>query len=82
MASSLSVATGLDENALALVAKSAAVLNSWRMTERYTELRCDIPVLGRSTEGAEIPGTIDLVAIGREGCLLIGHKSGGEGLGR
>lgn len=83
LAASLPVATGLDESTLALVAERALALKSWLTAEGFTELRCEIPVLGRTPEGAEVPGTIDLLAIGPEGCLLIDHKSGGlgEGLG-
>lgn len=38
-------------------------------------------MLGYTSEGAEIPGTINLLAIGPKGCLLIDHKSGGAGFG-
>jgi hypothetical protein len=44
-------------------------------------MRAELPLLGFSPEGAEIPGTIELLAVGSEGCLLIDHKSGGKGEG-
>jgi len=81
LASALPGATGLDDVALALVAERAAELRSWLSMRGYADLRCEIPVLGHTPEGAEIPGVLDLLAIGPEGCLLIDHKSGGTGDG-
>jgi len=81
LTSELPAATGLDETALRLVAERASALKSWLVAQGYTELRCEIPVLGHTPEGAEIPGTIDLLAVGPNGCLLIDHKSGGAGQG-
>lgn len=83
LASSLALATGLDPDQLALAAERANALKAWLSAAGYTDLRCEIPVQGRTAAGAEIPGTIDLMAIGPSGCLLIDHKSGGvgEGLG-
>jgi len=80
----LPAATGLDEATLARVAERASALKSWLSADGYTDLQCEIPVLGHTSEGAEIPGMIDLLAIGPKGCLLIDHKTGGagEGLGR
>lgn len=77
----LPMATGLDEVTLALVSERADALKNWLATKGYTDLRPEIPVLGFTPEGAEIPGTIDLLAIGPFGCLLIDHKSGGGGQG-
>jgi ATP-dependent exoDNAse (exonuclease V) beta subunit len=74
-------ATGLDEATLELVAERANALKTWLSAEGYTDLYCEIPVLAHSPEGAEIPGTIDLLAIGPKGCLLIDHKTGGAGKG-
>jgi hypothetical protein len=74
-------ATGLDEATLALVAERAAALKAWLSDAGYTDLQCEIPVLGHSPNGAEIPGMIDLLAIGPQGCLLIDHKTGGAGAG-
>jgi hypothetical protein len=77
----LPAATGLDEATLALVAERAKALKTWLSADGYTDLQCEIPVLGHTSEGAEIPGMIDLLAIGPKGCLLIDHKSGGSGEG-
>ena len=74
-------ATGLDEATLVLVAERAAALKAWLSGAGYTDLQCEIPVLGHTPEGAEIPGMIDLLAIGPKGCLLIDHKTGGASLG-
>ncbi len=74
-------ATGLDESMLTLVAERAGALKAWLSACGYTDLQCEIPVLGHTTEGAEIPGMIDLLAIGPQGCLLIDHKTGGAGSG-
>ena len=60
------MATGLDEVTLAPVSERADALKNWLATKGYTDLRPEIPVLGFTPEGAEIPGTIDLLAI----CLL------------
>jgi len=81
LAPSLPAATGLDVATLARVAERAAALRSWLEGEGYTDLRCEIPVLAHTPEGAEIPGMIDLLAIGPQGCLLVDHKSGGAGTG-
>jgi ATP-dependent exoDNAse (exonuclease V) beta subunit len=79
----LPMATGLDETTLTRVATRAAELQNWLTADGYTDLRCEISLLGHTAEGAEIPGMIDLLAIGPKGCLLIDHKTGGvgEGLG-
>ncbi|MDG3039839.1 UvrD-helicase domain-containing protein [Roseicyclus marinus] len=74
-------ATGLDDAILALVAERAAALKAWLAAHGYTDLLCEIPLLGRTKEGAEIPGMIDLLAVGPKGCLLIDHKTGGAGEG-
>ncbi|WP_418260614.1 UvrD-helicase domain-containing protein [Fuscovulum blasticum] len=81
LAPALAPATGFDDATLALVAERATALKVWLAEQGYTELRAEIPVLGHTSEGAEIPGTIDLLAIGPKGCLLIDHKSGGAGEG-
>ncbi len=81
LVTSLPMATGLDEATLALVAERAAALKTWLSSQGYSDLFCEVPVLAQSPEGAEIPGTIDLLAIGAEGCLLIDHKTGGAGAG-
>lgn len=73
--------TGFDDATLALVAERARALKTWLSDQGYTELQAEISVLGQTAEGAEIPGTIDLLAIGPQGCLLIDHKSGGDGEG-
>lgn len=78
---SLPAATGLDDTTLELVAERATVLNAWLAADGYTDLLCEIPLLGRTKEGAEIPGMIDLLAVGPKGCLLIDHKTGGAGEG-
>ena len=77
----LPATTGLDEATLILVAERAAALKFWLSAQGYTDLCCEIPALTRSPEGAEIPGTIDLLAIGPQGCILIDHKTGGAGVG-
>jgi hypothetical protein len=74
-------ATGLDEATLQLVAARAAALKAWLSDAGYTNLQCEIQVQGHSLDGAEIPGMIDLLAIGPQGCLLIDHKTGGSGVG-
>jgi ATP-dependent exoDNAse (exonuclease V) beta subunit len=71
----------LDDTTLELVAERATVLNAWLAADGYTDLLCEIPLLGRTKEGAEIPGMIDLLAVGPKGCLLIDHKTGGAGEG-
>lgn len=79
LTAALPSATGLDEVTLNLLAGRAAALKAWLTDAGYVELRCEIPVLGHSAEGAEIPGSIDLLAVGSHGCLLIDHKTGGGG---
>lgn len=81
LAPALEPATGLDAGTLALVAQRAAELKAWLSARGFTELRGEIPVLLRTDTGAEISGTIDLLAIGSRGCLLVDHKTGGAGEG-
>ena len=77
----LPAATGLDETTLGQVAERATALKDWLSADGYTDLQCEIPMLRQTSEGAEVHGTIDLLAIGPKGCLLIDHKSGGAGSG-
>ena len=77
----LPAATGLDETTLGQVAERAKALKDWLSDNGYTDLQCEIPMLRQTPEGAEVHGTIDLLAIGPKGCLLIDHKSGGAGSG-
>jgi hypothetical protein len=81
LAHGLPYATGLEEAALDMISQRATALKNWLAAEGYTDLATEIPVLGFTRDGAEIPGTIDLLAIGSKGCLLIDHKSGGSGDG-
>ena len=81
LAPALALATGLDDATLALVAERATALKAWLADQGYTDLRAEIPVLGHTPEGAEIPGALDLLAIGPAGAMLIDHKSGGGGDG-
>lgn len=81
LASSLPAATGLNAATLELVAQRAKTLKEWLADQGHAELHCEIPVLGYTPDGAEIAGTIDLLAIGPKGSLLIDHKSGGAGEG-
>lgn len=81
LAPALPEATGLDPDTLAAVRARADALKGWLTSQGYTRLICEIPILGQTPEGAEIPGTIDLLAIGPDGCMLIDHKSGGTGTG-
>ena len=81
MITALPAATGLDDATLGLVAERAAALRAWLSAEGYTDLLCEIPLLGHTSGGAEIPGMIDLLAVGPKGCLLIDHKTGGAGEG-
>lgn len=80
LAPGLPSATVLEEATLELISERATALKNWLATEGYTDLAAEIPVLGFTQDGAEIPGTIDLLAIGPKGCLLIDHKSGGSGV--
>jgi ATP-dependent exoDNAse (exonuclease V) beta subunit len=81
LAGALPAATGLDEATLAALADRAAALAAWLSGQGYSDLRCEIPVVGQSTEGADIQGTVDLLAISPEGALIIDHKTGGPGAG-
>lgn len=81
LASSLPAATGLDEVTLALVAERSEALKNWLAAQEYTDLRCEVTVMGHTQDGAEISGIIDLLATGPGGTLVIDHKSGGAGQG-
>ena len=77
----LPAATGLDAATLALVGTRAAALKGWLTERGFNRLAFEVPLLGRSADGAEIPGSIDLLAEGPQGLLLIDHKTGGSGMG-
>ena len=81
LAARLAAATGLDDEGLVRIADRARRLKDWLSSQGYVDLRCEILVLGTTAEGAELSGTIDLLALGPQGCLLIDHKTGGPGDG-
>lgn len=81
LAPALPAATGLEEAIIIQVSERAEKLKNWLTAEGYTDLRTEVSLLGSSSNGAEIAGTIDLLAMGSEGCLIIDHKSGGIGEG-
>lgn len=81
LANRLPAATGLDAETLALLAERARTLKDWLAAEGFDDLRSEIPVSASTEEGAEISGTIDLLASGPDGYLLIDHKTGGSGDG-
>lgn len=72
---------GMTAPDIEVVRERADALRSWLAGQGYTDLRCEIPMLGHTPQGAEIAGTLDLLALGPGGSLLIDHKSGGEGEG-
>ncbi len=77
----LPASTGLDDATLAMIAERAEALKIWLRDQGYSKFYCEIPVKGHNVEGSEIHGTIDLLAVGEQGTLLIDHKSGGAGDG-
>lgn len=77
----LARATGLDDAILARIEERAEALKRWLAAEGFPDLRCEIPVMGSTAAGSEISGTIDLLAAGPRGTLLVDHKSGGAGQG-
>ncbi len=83
LARNLSGAAGLDHEMLARIEERAVGLKRWLTDAGFDEIRCEIPFVGGVPGGSEIAGTIDLLAIGPKGCLLIDHKTAGigEGLG-
>ncbi len=81
LAVALPAATGLDAEVLKNVAERARSLKEWLSSQRFPGLYCEIPVLSAMVNGAELSGTIDLVAAGPSGCLIIDHKTGGPGAG-
>lgn len=81
LAGNLSIATGLDSEMLARIGKRAKALKDYLMEEGYSEIRSEIPISVRLLEGTEVSSTIDLIASGGAGCIVIDHKSGGLGKG-
>lgn len=77
----LPAATGLDYATLTVLEQRAEALKQWLGEQGYTQFECEVPVAGLTPEGSEVNGTIDLLAIGSKGALLIDHKSGGTGEG-
>ncbi|WP_273501095.1 UvrD-helicase domain-containing protein [Paracoccus sphaerophysae] len=80
-ADALTAATGLDAETIGLVAQRADALRRWLTVAGFPELTCEMPVAGLSPKGAEIPGTVDLLATGPAGAMLVDHKTGGSGEG-
>ncbi|MDA9954064.1 UvrD-helicase domain-containing protein [Planktomarina sp.] len=81
LAHKLPQATGLTSTDISLVTQRAEALRQWLAEQGYTDLRCEIPVEGQTPEGAQISGTIDLLAFSSEDCIIVDHKSGGTGVG-
>ena len=81
LAEALPAATAFGSEELGQMGERAKALRAWLSANGFTELRTEVPVLDHTDEGAEIPGTIDLLAFGPPGCLVIDHKSGGSGHG-
>lgn len=81
LAGALAAATGLDPDSLALLADRATSLKDWLSQHGFPDFSCELPVIGPSEHGGQLTGTIDLLASGPEGCLIIDHKSGGSGEG-
>lgn len=81
LAGALPAVTGLDDAVLGRVEQRAGSLKDWLASAGYTDLRCEVRADGRTPEGTEITAVIDLIALGPDGCLVIDHKSGGEGQG-
>jgi ATP-dependent exoDNAse (exonuclease V) beta subunit len=81
LAQNLPDATGLDEKTLASIRERADSLKKWLSSSGFDDIRCEIPFVEAMPGGTEIGGTIDLLATGPKGCLLIDHKTGGPGEG-
>lgn len=81
LAGHLPAATGLDAATLTLVRARAAALKGWLAEQGFERLAFEVPLLGRSPDGAEIPGSVDLLAEGPQGLLIVDHKTGGSGMG-
>jgi ATP-dependent helicase/nuclease subunit A len=81
LAHRLPAATGLDTDTLTLLGERARALKDWLAAEGFGDLRSEIPVSERTEEGAVISGTIDLLASGSDGYLLLDYKTGGAGDG-
>lgn len=81
LSEALQDATGLDPESLRRVAERADALKDWLAARGYGELVCELPVEAQTETGATLVGTIDLLAVGGGGCMVIDHKSGGSGEG-
>ena len=74
-------ATGLSPDSITRLSERAQALKAWLSEKGYSELQCEVTVSGQSVAGAEISGTIDLIARGVNGYMIVDHKSGGTGEG-
>ena len=81
LADRIGASVGLDEVTLDLVRQRAQALKLWLKGLGLETLICEMQILGKTSDGAEVPGIIDLVAVGPNGCMIIDHKSGGSGKG-
>ncbi|MBS8225749.1 UvrD-helicase domain-containing protein [Vannielia litorea] len=69
-------ATGLDTAAVTAIEAQARALKAWLNGMGYDQLHCELPVQIEEASGAQINATIDLLAEGPEGFLIVDHKSG------
>jgi len=61
---------------MAEITAQAQSLRDWLITEGYTDLHFEVPVEAKDPTGSTLRGTVDLLAMGNSGVLIVDHKSG------
>jgi ATP-dependent helicase/nuclease subunit A len=72
----LPVATGLDMATLDSIEEQVRAIRAWLDDEGYGQLRFEVPIQEIMADGSETNAIIDCLAEGRDGYLILDHKSG------
>lgn len=76
LAHRLSAATGLDAVTLQVIGRQATEVRQWLVGAGFPDLDFETPIQITNLDGSEMNGTIDLLATGPSGSLILDHKSG------
>ena len=69
-------ATGLSSEEIGTIAAQAAALREWLHNQGYDRMQTELPLQLRHEDGSGMNGTIDLLAEGPAGRMIVDYKSG------
>ncbi len=72
----LPAATGLEPATLDVIEDQVSAVRGWLADQGYDMLRFEVPIQETRADGSETNAIIDCLAEGREGYLILDHKSG------